>query len=163
MSNVADFLEQKQREITGRLAKLRPTVEEYERLQAAAAALGAIPAAPDTTAPDTKGAGRRRRGRRRRSSKPASTQTTSGTRVTTTVKAASKKAARRKARGGRRESSARRSGEALALVQGQPGITIRELATKMGITSSYLYRVLPGLEKEGKIRKDGRGWQPSGS
>ena len=30
----------------------------------------------------------------------------------------------------------------------------------MGIKENYLYRVLPGLEQEGKIRKDGRGWHP---
>jgi hypothetical protein len=28
----------------------------------------------------------------------------------------------------------------------------------MGIKQNYLYRVLPGLEKEGKVRKEGRGW-----
>lgn len=43
-------------------------------------------------------------------------------------------------------------------MQGQPGITIPEIATKMGIKHNYLYRVLPGLEKEKKLRKDGRGW-----
>jgi hypothetical protein len=28
----------------------------------------------------------------------------------------------------------------------------------MGIQQNYLYRVLPGLQKEGLIRKEGRGW-----
>jgi hypothetical protein len=35
-----------------------------------------------------------------------------------------------------------------SFVQGQPGITIPELAAKMGIKQNYLYRVLPGLEQE---------------
>jgi hypothetical protein len=29
----------------------------------------------------------------------------------------------------------------------------------MGI-KNYLYRILPGLEREGKVGKDGRGWHP---
>ena len=47
-------------------------------------------------------------------------------------------------------------------MKGQPGITIPELASKMGIKHNYLYRVLPGLEKEGKVRKVGKGWHPKG-
>jgi DNA-binding IscR family transcriptional regulator len=47
-------------------------------------------------------------------------------------------------------------------VQGQPGITIPELAAKMGIKQNYLYRVLPGLEQEKKVSKQGRGWHPKG-
>jgi hypothetical protein len=43
-------------------------------------------------------------------------------------------------------------------VTAQPGITIPELATKMGIKQTYLYRVLPGLEQESKVKKQGRGW-----
>ncbi|MGH2855480.1 MAG: hypothetical protein ACRDLF_14965 [Solirubrobacteraceae bacterium] len=50
--------------------------------------------------------------------------------------------------------------EALSLVRGQPGITIAELGAKMGIKQNYLYRVLPGLEQEGKIVKQGKGWYP---
>jgi DNA-binding IscR family transcriptional regulator len=45
-------------------------------------------------------------------------------------------------------------------VQGQPGITIPELAAKMKIKQNYLYRVLPGLEQDGKLEKKGRGWHP---
>jgi len=43
-------------------------------------------------------------------------------------------------------------------VQGQPAITTPELATKRGIKQNYLYRVLPGLEQEGKVTKKGKGW-----
>ena len=48
-------------------------------------------------------------------------------------------------------------------MQGQPGITIPELAAKMGIKQNYLYRVLPGLEQENKVTKKGRGWHPKAS
>jgi hypothetical protein len=65
-------------------------------------------------------------------------------------------------RAGRRKGSGTRSVQALEFVQGQPGITIPELAAKMDIKQNYLYRVLPALEQEGKIRKQGRGWHPKG-
>jgi DNA-binding IclR family transcriptional regulator len=52
--------------------------------------------------------------------------------------------------------------QALALVRAQPGITIPELAKRMGIKQNYLYRVLPGLQSEGRVRKQGRGWHPKG-
>ena len=68
----------------------------------------------------------------------------------------------RRRRAGRRKGSGTRSAQALQFVQGQPGITIPELAAKMDIKQNYLYRVLPALEQEGKIRKQGRGWHPKG-
>ena len=65
-----------------------------------------------------------------------------------------------KRRAGRRKGSGTRAAQALSFVKGQPGITIPELAAKMGIKQNYLYRVLPGLESEGKVSKSGRGWHP---
>ena len=45
-------------------------------------------------------------------------------------------------------------------MRSRPGITIPEMAGEMGIKQNYLYRVLPGLQKDGLVRKDGRGWHP---
>ena len=61
---------------------------------------------------------------------------------------------------GRPRGSGTRSNEALEIVRGNPGVTIPEMAQKMGIQQNYLYRVLPGLEQDGLVRKDGRGWFP---
>ena len=147
---MTDFLDVKRREITERLKELKPMVDEYSRLEAAASALagvgGSSAAAATTTTTTTrrKGPGRPRG---------------SGSRA----KAASAPKAGRKAtkrRAGRRKGSGTRAAEALSFVQGQPGITIPELAAKMGIKQNYLYRVLPGLEQESKVRKQGRGWHP---
>jgi hypothetical protein len=33
----------------------------------------------------------------------------------------------------------------------------------MGIEPNYLYRVLPKLQQEGHIKKDGQGWVPVSS
>jgi len=61
-------------------------------------------------------------------------------------------------RRGRPRGSGTRSAQALALVQSKPGITIPEMGKEMGITPNYLYRVLPELAKDGKVKKDGKGW-----
>jgi hypothetical protein len=31
----------------------------------------------------------------------------------------------------------------------------------MGIKPNYLYRVMPQLQKDGKVRKRGNGWHPA--
>ena len=134
---MADFLEEKKREIAERLKELKPSVDEYHRLEGALRALdGASPTAA-AAAPA------RRRGRPRGSS--ASTGAGSGT-----------------GRRGRPRGSGTRAAQTLDLVKSNPGITIPQLAERMGIKQNYLYRVLPGLERDGQVRKDGRGWHPRG-
>jgi hypothetical protein len=64
-------------------------------------------------------------------------------------------------RRGRPRGSGTRSAQALALVQAKPGITIPEMGKEMGITPNYLYRVLPELAKDGKVKKAGKGWEPA--
>jgi hypothetical protein len=75
-------------------------------------------------------------------------------------KGSGKKVGRPKGKAGRPKGGGKRALEALSFVQGQPGITIPELAAKMGIKQNYLYRVLPGLEQGGRLEKRGRGWHP---
>jgi hypothetical protein len=53
-----------------------------------------------------------------------------------------------------------RAQQAITLIAGQPGMTVPEMAKAMGIGSNYLYRVLPQLEKEGKVNKQGKGYHP---
>jgi hypothetical protein len=64
------------------------------------------------------------------------------------------------ARRGRPRGSGGRTQQALELIEKQPGITISEMAKKMGISPNYLYRVLPRLEAEKKIKKEGKGYYP---
>jgi hypothetical protein len=61
-----------------------------------------------------------------------------------------------------RRSGATRANQALELVRGTPGITIPQIAKEMGIEPNYLYRVLPKLQQEGQIKRDGQGWVPAG-
>jgi DNA-binding IclR family transcriptional regulator len=48
----------------------------------------------------------------------------------------------------------------LQLVHKQPGITLAEWAKRMKIQPSYLYRILPHLEKDGKVTKRDKGYHP---
>jgi len=125
-----DLIETQQREISTRLAELRPLVEEYHRLEQVAAVLGDDGAAPPS--------------QRSPRSRPAATS--------------KGRTAKRTGRG-RQRGSGKRGAEAHAIISSQPGITIPEIAAKMGIQSNYLYRVLPGLQKERKVAKDGKGWR----
>jgi sugar-specific transcriptional regulator TrmB len=63
---------------------------------------------------------------------------------------------RRKRRGGTRAD------QAVKLIESQPGISASDVATAMKIKPNYLYRVLGDLEKEGRVKKDGRQYYPAG-
>jgi hypothetical protein len=147
---VPDFLEEKRQEITRRLRELKPAVDEYNRLEAAASALAGVRGSSSTVTTT----------RRRGPGRPKGSASRS--KATRTTTKARRKPGRPpgKRRAGRRKGSGTRAAQALSFVQGQPGISIPELAAKMGIKQNYLYRVLPGLQEEGKVRKQGRGWHP---
>jgi predicted Rossmann fold nucleotide-binding protein DprA/Smf involved in DNA uptake len=63
---------------------------------------------------------------------------------------------RRKRRGGTRAD------QAVQLIESQPGISASDVAKTMKIKPNYLYRVLGDLEKEGRVKKDGRQYYPTG-
>ena len=127
---MADFLEEKRREIQQRLKELKPLADEYQRLEAAERALAGV--GGDGGAARGRRHGAARRGARARQ--------------------------RRRAGAAGRRAPARARSQALELVRAQPGITIPELAEAMGIKQNYLYRVMPTLAEEGQIVKSGRGW-----
>lgn len=127
---MTDFLDDKRKEIDARLRELRPLVDEYGRLEKAAAALAGV--GGESAAPRRPS---RARSRRRGSARGAAR--------------------------GRPRGSGKRAAQALELVSGRPGITIPELAEAMGMQANYLYRVMPTLQGEGKVRKDGKGWHPA--
>ena len=131
---MADFLDEKRKEIQARLKELKPLVEEYTRLEAAERALSGVDSngASARTTPAPAPARRRRSG------------SSSG------------------ARRGRPRGSGTRAVQAYELVKARPGITIPELAEAMGIKQNYLYRVMPTLADEGKVTKSGRGWHARG-
>jgi hypothetical protein len=128
---MADFLDEKRKEIQARLKELRPLVDEFNRLEAAERALSGVSG-----------------------SAPASTSTPRRTRRAGGATRSSAGNGRR----GRPRGSGTRAQEALKLVSERPGVTIPELAEAMGIKQNYLYRVMPTLADEGRVIKSGRGW-----
>ena len=131
---MADFLDEKRKEIQARLKELRPLVDEFHRLEAAERALSGVP-------------------------NGASPAASSGPRRT---RRSSSSSGRGTGRRGRPRGSGTRAQEALKLVKDRPGITIPELAEAMGIKQNYLYRVMPTLAEEGQVVKSGRGWHLRG-
>lgn len=131
---MTDFLKQTLKDIEKRLRELEPAVDEHRQLQEAAAALKGVDGRPAAAAAPATA----RPSRRRRSSGGTGT-----------------------GRRGRPRGSGKRAQQALDLVAGKPGITIPELAKEMKIQPNYLYRVLPGLEQDGKVVKKDKGWFPA--
>jgi hypothetical protein len=59
----------------------------------------------------------------------------------------------------RRRRGGTRAEQALRAVRQSPGITVAELSDKLRIRhKNYLYRVLAGLQSEGAVRKEGKGY-----
>jgi hypothetical protein len=103
--------------------------EEARQLRAASAALSQLQGNPTTGAPIA-----RRPARRKPSAAPPTRRTTG-------------------------PGAGTRAQEALRLIAEHPGIAVPQLADQMGIKKNYLYRVVPGLEKAGQLRRVGEhGW-----
>lgn len=62
---------------------------------------------------------------------------------------------RRRRRGGTRRD------QAVKMVTAEPGITAGAIAKEMKIAPNYMYRVMGELEKQGLVRKEGRGYHPA--
>lgn len=131
---MAEFVDSTVKEIDARLSELK---QEVSKLEAARAALVG----------DRRGPGRPR-GSTNRQRTPGRRRSTNGRRT-------------RRSRG--RRGGSTRANQALELVRSTPGITIPDIAKSMGIAPNYLYRVLPKLQQEGQIKRDGQGWKAADS
>jgi ribosomal protein S25 len=60
----------------------------------------------------------------------------------------------------RRRRGSTRADQAVKIITENPGITVSELGKKMKLNHpNYLYRVLPDLQKEGRIKRRGKGYR----
>ncbi len=132
MPSTTNVLDEARELLERRLADLD---EERRRLERALAELG--------------GKATKRPGRPR-----GSASTSGGTAAAPKSSGAPKK--RRRRRGGTRAD------QAVELITSQPGISASDVAKTMKIKPNYLYRVLGDLEKEGRVKKDGRNYFPAG-
>ena len=150
---MTDFLKKTLKDIESRRRELEPLVEEYRQLEEAAAALQGVDGASSGGAAPSRASTRTGSGRASAGRRGASTTRTSGRRRRTSGSGTGRR--------GRPRGSGKRAQQALDLVAGQPGITIPELAKAMKIQPNYLYRVLPSLEQDGKVKKKNKGWHPA--
>jgi transposase-like protein len=133
MPSTTNVLDEARELVQKRLADLD---EERTRLERALAELG--------------GKTTRRAPGRPRGSKSTTTASTASTPTAATPRR------RRKRRGGTRAD------QAVGLIEKEPGISASDVAKQMKIKPNYLYRVLGDLEKEGRVKKDGRQYYPAG-
>lgn len=123
---MADLLDSIQRDLRKRLDELRPLVREYERLQAAAQALGDRSA---NTPP-----------RAARSPREAASQT--------------RRPAKRKAAAGTRTSRAANREKVVALIGEWPGVTKTELKDATGLSGAGVAQNLRRLIASGQVREE---------
>lgn len=136
---MAGFVDTTVKEIDDRLRDLK---EEVARLEAARSAL----------------TGGRRGPGRPRAARTSSGGSTSRTRATSTRRSTGRRPGRPRGR----SRGGTRANQALELVRSTPGITIPQIAEKMGIEPNYLYRVMPRLATDGQVKREGQGWHPAG-
>ena len=132
MPSTTNVLDEARDLVQKRLADLD---EERKRLERALAELGGKSA-------------------RRAPGRPRGSKSKTTTATATAATAAPRR--RRKRRGGTRAD------QAVGLIEGAPGISASDVAKQMKIKPNYLYRVLGDLEKEGRVKKDGRKYFPAG-
>jgi hypothetical protein len=119
--------------VAQRMAELRPLVDEYRQLEQVAERLGVSQTAAAEKRP-------RRRSPGRRASSAATTRPA--------------RASGRARNGGRRD-------QLLQVVTEQPGITVREAGTRLGVDPTSLYRIVRQLEQDGALHKNGRALTPA--
>jgi AraC-like DNA-binding protein len=139
-----DFLTRQRQQIEARLKELQPAHEEYLTLLQARDALAGVSPADGRRGPGRppgkRGPGRPP-GRRGPGRPPGSGRKTATARKTT----------RRRRTGTRRD-------QALDLIKQNPGITVSDIADRMGIRQNYLYRVTQELQKQRAVKRRNGGF-----
>jgi hypothetical protein len=149
MAPRTDFLTQQRRQIDARLQELRPSHEEYLTLLEAKQALEGLksPSPRPGRPPGRRGPGR----------PPGSAR---ARRATTSARKTASRNGRRRPRKAatRRRAGGTRADQALQLIKSSPGVTVPEIADRMGIRQNYLYRVTAALQKQGSVKRKGQGF-----
>jgi hypothetical protein len=144
-----DFLTKQRQQIEARLQELLPAHEEYLTLLKARDALATVkqsdgrrgPGRPRGSTTKRRGPGRPRGSTTKRRGRPPG----SGRKTAT-----------------RRRRTGTRADQALALIKQNPGITVSDIAKRMGIRQNYLYRVTQELQKRRLVRRRDGGFHPAG-
>lgn len=142
--------------VAARLAELEPLVREYQELQRVAEEIGLTAAEPASTVWEEPAT-------------PVSTAPSSAPARTPAEPAAEDKQAPRRASVRRRQArrgqsrvaaAAERDARLLEAVSANPGATVAEIATALGVDAVSLYRPVRDLASTGQVVKRGRGLFP---
>src|SRR5438132_12922962 len=143
-------------QVAARLRELQPAYEEYLTLLEVQNTLKGLGGSSGAAA----------RGRRRGPGRPpgsgsATTRRAKPARARARTAAGTRKRATSSngRRRGRRRAGGTRADQALQLIKSSPGITVPQIAEKMGIRQNYLYRVTAALQKQGTVKRRGTGFQ----
>jgi len=138
--SLADEARTLRERVATRLAELEPLVREYEELQRVAAEIGLAAA---SSRPKERG------------DAPAA--------AADTEQRPARATARRQTRGAQRRvaAAAERDARVLEAVAANPGTTVAEIASVLGVDAVSLYRPVRDLAVTGKVVKRGRGLYPA--
>lgn len=135
--------------VIARLEELRPLVDEYAELEEVAARFGfQVPASTTATR-----AGRARGGQK--AAKPASRRRATGAARTDGRRRPAGSDGRRRP-GGTQATGEERRARVLELIEQQPGITVPEISSDIGVDPPPIYRVVRKLQADGLIKKEGK-------
>jgi Winged helix-turn-helix DNA-binding len=156
-------------ELIGRLRELRPLAVEYHQLEQVARRLG-LAVDDERTTPSRRRKSRRKATSTRRTSATAGQSKLIGDASAATSQASATSTRQRpgrsstsadKRRVGRQRQS-RRQQDVLRLIHDQPGVTVRDIATELGVDATNLYRHVRKLQQDGLITKHGTALRPDG-
>ncbi|WP_320672584.1 hypothetical protein [Patulibacter defluvii] len=162
-----NLIDEFQKQIDERMAELRPLVDEFHALQqlrkaietldpeAAAEHVSAFPL-PGSTAANAAAAAAAAAAQAAPKASTAKPRAARGTKRP--AKAAPRAAA---APAAVADPGALHSDDAVAQITAEPGLTANQLAEKMEVPVNVLFRLLPQLQREGRIRKQGKGYLPA--
>jgi hypothetical protein len=141
--SLADEARTLRERVAARLAELEPLVREYEELQRVAAEIGLAAATPASSTSEAPAAA------------PATAADTEQRPARATPRQQTRQAQRRVA------AAAERDARVLEAVAANPGATVAEIASVLGVDAVSLYRPVRDLASTGKVVKRGRGLYPA--
>jgi hypothetical protein len=141
--SLADEARTLRERVATRLAELEPLVREYEELQRVAAEIGLPASAPASSTPKEAAGG------------PAAAADTELRPARATPRQQTRHAQRRVT------AAAERDARVLEAVAANPGATVAEIASVLGVDAVSLYRPVRDLASTGKVVKRGRGLHPA--
>ena len=133
--------------VAARLAELEPLVREYQELQRVADELGLTASEPASATAE----------------EPAAPAAAAAQPAAVDQRSRRASARRRQARRGqsRVAAAAERDARLLEAVSANPGATVAEIATTLGVDAASLYRPVRDLASTGQVVKRGRGLFPA--